>query len=82
MKKLISILIISLLMSVSARSLVVEGFQKINTLLEDGYELHSTNIIRDGEYQYNLISNGSNGKHRLITCVYSIKQEVAICWVP
>ena len=31
---------------------------------------------------FNLVSNGSNGKHRLITCIYFIDQNNSICWVP
>ena len=31
---------------------------------------------------FNLVSNGSNGKHRLVTCIYSIEANVSICWVP
>ena len=54
----------------------LDGFQNINSLLEQGYELHSTNLIQSGQYLYNLISDGSNGKYRLITCVYFIEQEV------
>jgi len=82
MKKLLRIVVLGLLLSGNAYSLPMDGFQKINSLLEEGYELHSTNIIKSGQYQYNLISNGSNGKHRLITCVYTIEKHVAICWVP
>ena len=82
MKKLLGILVLGLFFAGNANSLQLEGFQKINSLLEEGYELHSTNIIISGQYQYNLISNGSNGKHRLITCVYNIEQHVSLCWVP
>mgnify|MGYP001350770239 FL=1 len=82
MKKLLGIVVLGLFFAGNANSLQLEGFQKINSLLKDGYELHSTNIIESGKYQYNLISNGSNGKHRLITCVYNIEQHVSLCWVP
>ena len=82
MKKLLGIVVLSLMISGNAYSLQMDGFVNINSFLEKGYELHSTNIIKSGQYQYNLISDGSNGKHRLITCVYTIGNKVAICWVP
>jgi hypothetical protein len=82
MKKLLVILIISLISITIANSTKLDGFQNINSLLEQGYELHSTNLIQSGQYLYNLISDGSNGKHRLMTCVYFIEQEVTICSVP
>lgn len=82
MKKVLSILVLYFLFSGSASTEQLESFQNINELLEKGYSLHSTNVIDSDRYQYNLISNGSGGNHRLITCVYTIEQNVAICWVP
>jgi hypothetical protein len=82
MKKLLVIIIISYFSITSANSTKLDGSQNINSLLEQGYELHSTSLIKYGQYQYHLISDGSNGKHRLMTCVYFIEQEVALCWVP
>ena len=82
MRKYLLIIIISFFSITSANSTALDGFQNINSLIEQGYELHSTNLIQSGKYLYNLISDGSNGKHRLITCVYAIEQEVTICWAP
>ena len=82
MKKIILILVLCLFVAGNASTFQLEGFPSVNSLLEKGYELHSTNIIKSGQYQYNLVSNGSNGKHRLITCIYAIEQNVSICWVP
>ncbi len=82
MKKILGIVVLGLFFAGSASSLPMIGFKKINTLLEEGYELHSTNIIESGYYQYNLISDGSGSKFRLITCVYSVEKHVATCWIP
>jgi len=82
MRKYLLIIIISFFSITNANSMKLKEFQNINSLLEQGYELHSTNLIQSGQYLYNLISDGSNGKHRLMTCVYFIEQEVAICSVP
>ena len=82
MKKFFGIIFLLFLLNGNANSLPMEGFQVINKLIEKGYELHSSTAINTGKYKYNLISDGSDGKHRLITCVYTIEQNVAICWVP
>ena len=82
MKKTLLILALSLFLIGNVSSNTLDGFQNINKLIDEGYSLHSTNVIAPGQYQYNLISNGSEGKHRLITCVYSLEQEVTICWTP
>ena len=82
MKKLFLILVLGLFFAGNASTFELEDFPSVNSLLEKGYELHSTNIIKSGQYQYNLVSNGSNGKHRLVTCIYSLEANVSICWVP
>tara|TARA_Y100000996_G_C22387265_1_gene587650 strand:- start:51 stop:299 length:249 start_codon:yes stop_codon:yes gene_type:complete len=82
MKKILGIVVVSLFFTVSASSLPMEGLQRINSLIKEGYELHSTNVVKSGKYQYNLISDGSNEKERLITCVYTIEKNVAVCWIP
>lgn len=82
MKKFFGIIFFLFILNVNAFSLPMEGFQSINKLIEKGYELHSSSAINTGKYKYNLISDGADGKHRLISCVYAIEQNVALCWVP
>ena len=81
MKKLLLITLISFgWCNVSlSESLGVD--KTVNDYLFDGYTLHSTDIVKSGYYIYHLIK-GSSNIHPLITCVYEIKNNNTICWVP
>ena len=81
MKKLLGIVVLSLLWCLSAHSELISKDKSVNYYLEDQkYKIHSTNQ-QDGAIFYHMWGHKKN-THRLITCVYDPKSYSTICWKP
>ena len=56
---------------------------ELSDLLNEGYELKTTNLTNDGSaLMYNLVKTRS-GRDQLRTCVFSFKEmKILICFAP
>ena len=56
-------------------------YKDVNLLIAEGYKLHSTQETGTSVI-YHLVSDRKRGNHRLITCVYLVKEALTGCFKP
>ena len=82
MKKLLVIIVLGLLwFNVSYAETLGVDKNVDHYLSKEGYSLHSTDLIKSGQYVYHLIKGGSPGPD-IITCVYVVEDGVTVCFTP
>ena len=82
MKKLLGIVVLGLLLSGNAYAKTLGVDKTVDHYLsKEGYALHSTDIIKSGQYLYHLIKGGSK-EPDIITCAYFVEDGNTVCFVP
>ena len=82
MKKLLAIVVLGFICSGTANAETLGVDKNVDHYLsKEGYTLHSTDLIKSGQYVYHLIKGGSPGPD-IITCVYVVEDRVTVCFAP
>jgi len=82
MKKLLAIIVLSLIFNTVALSKNLGADKTVDYYLsEEGYSLHSTDTVQSGVYIYHLIKGGTPDPD-IITCAYTITSNNTICFAP
>tara|TARA_B110000003_G_scaffold265143_1_gene290650 strand:+ start:536 stop:784 length:249 start_codon:yes stop_codon:yes gene_type:complete len=82
MKNLLGIVILSLFLSLNAFAKTIGDEKTVNYYLsEEGYTLHSTDIITSGQYLYHLEKKSST-ESKIMSCAFFVKVGNTVCFIP
>ena len=81
MKKLLGIVVLGLLLSSNAYAESLGTNKTVNDYVNDNYTIVSVETIDQTNLVYTLESNAKS-KPLVVSCIYSFKQNVTICFKP